>query len=176
MNLEDLFFDSSRKTIDIAVNTIFEKPDVFKEILDFALEDKPMFAMRAARAIQISATKYPELISPYMEDIIVEMDRFESDGLKRSFAKLISEISWDFNEDILGVLADACFKWVNDSKEKIALKAYSQDILYRISILYPDLKFELISVLERNYPHASVGIKTRSRKMLKKLKQEINEL
>ena len=175
MDLEDLFFDSSRRTVDIAVNTIGDNPEIFKKILDFALEDKERFAMRAARAIQMSVTKYPKIVRPYLKDIIGQMDKFKTGGLKRSFAKMISELDWDFDEDTLGILAETCFKWINDSNEEIAIKIYSQDILYRISEIYPELKHELITVLEHNYPHSSVAIKSRSRKMIKKLHKEIGE-
>ena len=175
MNLEDLFFDSSRRTINIAVNTIGNNPVIFKKILDFALEDKERFAMRAARAIQMSVAKHPEIVRPYLKDIIRQLDKFKTGGLKRSFAKMISELDWDFDEDTLGILAETCFKWVNDNNEEIAIKIYSQDILYRISEIYPELKHELITVLEHNYPHSSVAIKSRSRKMTVKLYKELNK-
>jgi hypothetical protein len=175
MNLEDLFFDSSRRTVDMAVNTIGDNPEIFKRILDFALEDRERFAMRAARAIQMSVAKHPEIVKPYLKDIIRQMDKFKTGGLKRSFAKMISETDWDFDEDTLGILAEICFKWVNDSNEEIAIKIYAQDILYRVSEIYPELKHELITVMEHNYPHSSVAIKSRSRKMIKKLRKEIGE-
>jgi len=173
MSLEDLFFDSSRQTVDIAVNTIGDNPEVFKKILDFAMEDKKKFAMRAARAIQMSSAKHPELATPYVKDIIKGMSGFKTGGLKRSMTKMISEMNWDFDEESLGILAETCFKWVNDTNEEIAIKIYSQDILYRISEIYPELKNELIQTLENQIPRSSIAIKTRSWKMLKKLYKEI---
>ncbi len=174
MDLEDLFFDSSRRTIDIAVNTIDDNPDVFKKILDFALEDKGKFAQRAARAIQMTSVKHPRLATPHLKDIINGMSGFKTGGLKRSMAKMISEIEWDFDEETLGILAETCFKWVNDTNEEIAIKIYSQDILYRITNIYPELKNELIHTLDTQMPRSSVAIKSRSRKMIKKLRKEID--
>lgn len=176
MSLEDLFFDSSRQTVNMAVNTIGNNPEVFKEILDFAMEDKKRFAMRAARAIQMSTAKYPELVTPYLKEIIIGMSEFKTGGLKRSMAKMISELDWDFDEESLGILAETCFKWINDTNEEIAIKIYSQDILYRISEIYPELKNELIQTLETQLPRSSVAIKSRSMKMLKKLYKEVGML
>jgi len=173
MNLEDLFFDSSRRAIEMAVNAIGDNQEAFKKVLDFAMEDKGKYAQRAARAIQMSSVKYPGLVTPYMKDIIKEMSGFKTGGLKRSMAKMISEMDWGFDEETLGILAETCFKWVNDTNEEIAIKIYSQDILYRISNIYPELKNELILSLETQMPHSSVAIKSRSRKMLKKLYKEI---
>ncbi len=176
MSLEDLFSDSSRRAIEMAVNTIGDNPEAFKKVLDFAIEDKGKYAQRAARAIQMSSAKYPELATPYVKDIIKEMSGFKTGGLKRSMAKMISEMNWDFDEESLGILAETCFKWVNDTNEEIAIKIYSQDILYRISEIYPELKYELIPTLENQIPRSSIAIKTRSRKMLKKLYKEIGVL
>lgn len=175
MSLEDLFFDSSRRAIEIAVNTIGDNQETFKKVLDFATEDKGKYAQRAARAIQMSSVKYPELASPHLKDIINGMSRFKTGGLKRSMTKMISEMDWDFDEETIGILAETCFKWVNDANEEIAIKIYSQDILYRISEIYPEIKHELITVLEHNYLHSSVAIKNRSKKMLGKLRREIRK-
>ncbi len=174
MDFEDLFFDSSRRTIDIAVNTIDDNPDVFKKILVFAMEDKGKFAQRAARAIQMTSVIHPGLTAPHLEDIIKGMSGFKTGGLKRSMSKMISEMEWDFDEDTLGILAETCFKWVNDTNEEIAIKIYSQDILYRITNIYPELKNELIYTLDTQMPRSSIAIKSRSRKMLKKLRKEID--
>lgn len=173
MGLEDLFFDSSRRAIEMAVNTIDDNPEVFKKVLDFAMEDKERFAQRAARAIQMSSVKHPGLVKPHLKDIINGMSGFKTGGLKRSMAKMISEMDWGFDEKTLGILTETCFKWVNDTNEEIAIKIYSQDILYRISEIYPELKNELILSLETQMPHSSVAIKSRSRKMLKKLYKEV---
>jgi hypothetical protein len=160
----------------MAVQAIGDNPELFTKILDFALADNGQFAMRAARVVQMSSIAFPELIQPYLKNIIEQMSGFKTDGLKRSFAKMISEMVWEFDEEVLGILTDTCFKWLNNSNEKIALKIYSQDILYKISQLYPDLKYELISTLENHLPRSSVAIRTRSRKMIKKLYKEVREI
>ena len=103
----------------------------------------------------------------------MQMDKFKMGGLKRSFAKMISELDWDFDEETLGILAETCFKWVNNSDEEIAIKIYSQDILYRITNIYPELKHELVQTLETHLPRSSKAIKSRSLKMLNKLRKEI---
>lgn len=171
MNIENLLFDSSRRTADFALIAIGDNPELFTHILDFALKDNGKHSMRAARVIQMSSEKYPELVQPHLKSIIQSMSGFKTDGVKRSFAKMIAEMTMDFDEEIFGLLVETCFKWLNSPKEKIALKIYSQDILFRISFLYPDLKYELISTLEKQLLHSSVAIKNRSRKMIKKLEQ-----
>ncbi|MBN2174988.1 MAG: hypothetical protein JW731_12715 [Bacteroidales bacterium] len=173
LDLKDLLFDSSRKTADIAVCLVGDNPETFKKVLDFAMEDNGQFAMRAARVVNLAALNHPELMQPYINDIVKRLPGFKNDGLKRGIAKTLSERSFELEENTLGILVDTCFQWLNDPQEKIALKVYSMDILYRVSQSYPDIKPELISSLENELPKSSEAVGNRSKKILKKLYSEI---
>ena len=173
MELEDLLIDSSRITAEMAVHTIGENPVLFKKVLDFALEDNDQYAMRAARVIYLSSTKHPELIKPYFNNIIHALSGFENDGLKRSMTRILSEHCTEPDEESQGVLVNICFKYLMDSDEKIALKIYSMDILYNLSQLYPEIKKELIYSIENQLPYSSAAIKSRGKKMMRKLRLEI---
>ena len=173
MELEDLLVDSSKITADMAVHTIGEDPVLFQKVLDFALEDRDVFAQRASRVIQLSAIKYPHLIKPHLNKIIKSFPDFRNSGLKRNMLRHLSKHTMELTEEQHGILLDVCYKFIMSSDEKPAIKVYSMDILYDISNQYPDLKKELISCIENIMPTASEGIKSRSKKMLKKLYQEI---
>lgn len=173
MDLKDLFIDSSRKTIDIAVSTIGNNPELFKKVLDFALEDEGAYSQRAGRVINFIAVNNPEMIKPFMQDLVIKLPTFKTGGLKRSIIKTISERSLDFDDETLGALVNTCFEWVNDSQEEIAIKAYAMDVLYQISHLHPDLKLELIATFEHLIPESSAGIKVRCEKFLRKLYKEV---
>lgn len=175
MELEDLLADSSRKTVDIAVSFIGENPDLFKKMLDFALLDKYPYAMRAARVIQVISEANPNKVIPYIDTIVHAMPHFKTGGLNRSMLRILSYHCKKMSEEQLGILTDVCFKNLLNSNEKPAIKVYSLDILYEISNLYPDIKPELISSIETQLPRSSIGIKSKSRKMLKKLRLEIKK-
>ena len=173
MDLKDLFSDSSRKTIDMGVATIGKNPEMFKKVLDFALEDDGAYSQRAGRVINLVAIIQPEMIRPYMQQLVLKLPTFKSGGLKRSIIKTISERSFDFDDETMGTLVNICFEWVNDSQEEIAIKAYAMDVLYSVSQFHPDLKPELIATFEHLKPEASAGIKVRCEKFLKKLYKEV---
>lgn len=175
MELEDLLIDSSKITADMAVHTIGKDPVLFEKVLNFALEDKDVFAQRASRVIQLSVLKHPFLIQPHLNNIITYLPDFQNGGLIRNMLRLLSKYSKNLNEDQQGVLLDVCYKFLMDSDEKPAVKVYSMDILYNISNKYPDLKKELISSIENQMPTASAGIKSRSKKMLKRLYKETED-
>jgi hypothetical protein len=172
MELEELLVDSSKITADMAVQTIGDNPVLFKKVLDFALEDKEVFAQRASRVIQLTTTKYPYLIEPHLDKIVNSLPGFKNGGLKRNMLRLLAHHSNNLDEEQQSILLDVCFKNLMNSDEKPAVIVYSMDILYDISNQYPELKNELISCIENKMPVGSAGIKSRSKKMLKKLYKE----
>ena len=175
MELEVLLVDSSKITADMAVQTIGDNPVLFKKVLDFALEDKDVFAQRASRVVQLCDMKFPHLIKPHLNEIITSLPGFQNGGLKRNILRLLSQRTNEFTEDQQGILLDVCYMFIMNSDEKPAIMVYSMDILYDISNQYPDLKNELISTIESQMPTASAGIKSRSKKMLKRLYEETRD-
>jgi len=173
MDTKELFPDTSRRTADIAVSVICQSPEIFKNVLDLALEDNGVFAMRAARALNLAAVKRPELVRPYLNDIAKKLPTFKTGGVKRCLLKTISERSFDYSDDTMGLLVNTCFDWVNDPSEEVAIKVYALEVLYRISQFYPDIKPELIASIENLMPEASSGIRVRGKMYLKKLYKEV---
>ena len=53
----------------------------------------------------------------------------------------------------------------------VAVKVHAMMIVYNHVLLYPELKDELITVIEDQGPNNSVGFKTRGRQIIKKLEK-----
>ena len=67
---------------------------------------------------------------------------------------------------------DCCLSYLTDVEETVAVKAFSMTVLYRICQKYPDLKQELIPVIEDNLAYSDkAGLQNRGKKILKKLYQ-----
>ncbi len=173
MEIIDLLPDSSRRTADIAVSFIGNNPDFFQQMLDIALKDSGTLSMRAARVVNLVSVNHPHLIRPHISSFIPSLSEFKTDGLKRELAKTIWQRSLDIDEESMGILVDTCFFWLKDPYEKVAIKVYAMEIIYKISQLYPEIKNELISTVENMMPRSSFGIKSRGRKLLKKLYREV---
>lgn len=169
MDFEDLLFDSSRRTADIAVSAIGDNPEIFKKFLDFAMQDKGRYAMRAARVVQLATTNHPELIRPYIKEIIFELPAFKNDGLRRNFLKILTEPSLNLDEDTLGILVNVSFNYLVSPSEKPAMKVYAMEILCNISQFYPDIRSELISTIEDQLPRSTTAVKSRGKQVLTKL-------
>ena len=124
MDFHALLSDSSRKTADWVVKIIGEDPVLFSRLIDFALEDKDLFAMRAARVTYLCANRTPAMILPHRKKVIRHLHTMKNDGLKREMIRLLSEQPFDYGDEEAGLLVEACFNWLNNPSEKVSLRVY----------------------------------------------------
>jgi hypothetical protein len=68
-----------------------------------------------------------------------------------------------------GFLADFCFNILRSGFSAIAVKAYSMEILYHLSLIYPELANELSASIRILMEDGSAGITARGRMILRKL-------
>jgi len=168
MSLESLLYDSSRRAIENAAIVIEGNPELFKDMLDLCSMPYPL-AMRAARVIQIFCDKYPDAILPYLNQLTDELLKTKVDGVKRSFLKIMIDKIDVKQIHNSGLVFNQCLDWLFTDKETIAVRAYSIDLLEKFTHQEPDLKNELIIVLE-NVPFEDYPcLEKRRRKCLKSL-------
>jgi len=65
---------------------------------------------------------------------------------------------------------ETCFQFFLDKKEPIAVRVFSMTVLSKLARKLPDLKNELVPLIEDQMPYASAGFISRGRKVLKELK------
>lgn len=168
-SLYNILSDSSRKTADAAVRLIEQKPELFGDFLDFSLRDEPQYAMRAARVLALITEKNPSFASSYIIKIMKSLPDISNDGLKRDFIKILGLYKIDMDDDNLGILVDFCFKWLNASEEKIAIKVYSMDLLFQVCKHYPDMQNELRASIEDQMEKGSGAIRSRGNEILRQM-------
>jgi hypothetical protein len=163
--------DSSRVIADQIVDAVGDNPEYFKTILDLCFNEGYPIAMRAGRAVALCNEKYPSLIVPYLDQLVKKVAASKIDGVKRGILKTFCE-SVDLNNFTnLGELVDLCFHWLANPKESIAIRYYSMQILYKTCLIEPELKNELIPILENLTFETSAGIVSQAKKLLKQLKK-----
>ena len=168
--IDFLGIDSSRLNADMVVDKIMEDPDRLLEVWKLAAEDTYPISMRASRVIWLLAKKQPYLIEPYIPEMIESSRAFKTTGVKRNFINILSVLP--IPAKYTGILFEMCLGWIDATNESIAVKANAMSILYSISNTEPELKPELIAILESLIPSESAGIEARVRKLLEKLYKE----
>lgn len=156
------------------INKIGENPCFFQMLVDIALHSHEPKSWRAAYLCDKIHDNFPELILPYLTEIIFDLKTEKSTSKKRHFLKLISMNEIPVNQ--YAFLVDYCLNAVTSDKEPPAVRVHAMQVLYNISDKEPDLKPELLAVIEHEIEfHATAGIISRGSKLAKKLRGQIKK-
>lgn len=159
----------SMKEAEWVALSAIENPAIFRKLIDYSFLSDRKLSFRASWTLSKACDKFPEMIRPYMSEIIKKLDSIDNESTQRSFLRIISlsDIGQVIPRDH-GMLTDHCFKALN-SGTSVAIKAYSMEILYKLALIYPELAYELSATVTMLQGEGSAGIKARGRMILKKL-------
>ena len=143
----------------------------FDELLKLFLTNEYRISQRAAFSLGHACQARPYLIAPNLRLIIENLqDDTVHDAVKRNTVRILQDI--DIPEDLLGLTADICFRYLNDPKVAVAIRVFSMSVLYNICKKEPDLSNELKLVIQDHYEHGTAGFKSRGKKILKQLNKK----
>ena len=141
---------------------------LFSQLFRFILSDDPRLAWRSCWIIDTASVDFPELLSGKLPEIIKALISTKNGSLKRHFTRILCR--YKIPEDYLGVMVNRCFELLIPA-EPAAVRVFAMQILFNISQQLPDLKGELIVVLESLLEgENSAGFVNRSAKLLRKLR------
>lgn len=160
----------SMKEADWIATSAIENPAIFRKLLDYSYSQDKKLAFHASWTLSKVCDNFPEIILPFLSQMIDSLGQIDNESTLRSFLRIISLTDMaEINNSRHGVLADFCFSQLNSGFSAIAVKAYSMEILYRLSMIYPELATELSASIVILMEDGSAGITARGRIILKKL-------
>ncbi len=160
--------EHSKKQALLIANYISSNQERFDQLMHLFLTDEYRVVQRAAYAVSHCADRHIEMVYPHLPAMVEYLkDRSTHIATRRNIVRILSQI--DVPEPLMGNVATLCFDFLIDPKEAVAVKIYSMEVLYQLTLKEPDLQNELILVIEENMIHGSAGIRSRGRKVLKRL-------
>ena len=141
--------------------------NLFEELMTYFFDNDYRLNQRSAWVLSHCCNKNPELIKPYIEDIIHNLSRDIPVAVKRNSVRILQFV--DIPKDMSGDLAEQCFTFLNDQTEPVAVQVFAMTVLFNITKNFPALKTELRYVIENKMPYGSPGFVSRGRKILKNL-------
>ena len=154
--------------LDLWKRAVITDDRLFKKLFEFIFSDDRRLSWRSAWIIDSASEDYPELIMDRIPEIINGLITTMNSSLKRHFTRILSRVS--IPEHYLGVCVNRCFELLTPS-EPPAVRVNALQVLFNISQQLPDLKGELISVIENLLDEGgSVGFRNRSEKLLRMLR------
>lgn len=159
----------SKRNTDYIVSIIDGSPKRFEMLWKTMITSDTPVPHRASWAITTCFDRWPELLQPYLEEMIDFIPESNHTGIKRCLLRILalSEIP----DSRMGNLLNLCFEYL-ETDMPVAVKVHAMQIIYNISQAEPDIKTELIAIIEEQMPKQSVGFENRGRKLLKKLYSE----
>lgn len=158
------------------VSYIGNDAERFAELMNcfFAETKDYRVPQRAAHALSLTFDKRPDLILPYREKLIQNLeDTNLKSSLKRNILRILQFTK--IEEEWMGGLYDNCFQFLGNPKEEIAIRAFSMVILYNISNTFSELKPELKAMIESVLEEYQIspGVRSKANHILKKLYSEL---
>lgn len=171
---ELLMVESSRRNTDLVVDLVFKKPELFDQLFNIFIKDDGRVAWKAAWVMDIASEKDPLLLEPYLGKIASHLEKLTQESTRRQALRMLARSP--LPQEHLGVLIKHCFDWLTSSKEPVAVKMFSMEILYRISELEPEMKKELADSIGWRMEEETPGFRSHGRKLLKRLSRELQQL
>lgn len=166
MNLcKRMISDSSRQTIDNAVQHVLNEPLLFTEFLAMSYSNTPQFANRASRVVYYSSKKNDYIIKSYINLMVENLNKISIVTVKAIYYKIFSEhINLISSEEIAYIIDSAIF----DLQKAIqpSMVVYACDFLLVSCKCFPELKSELIAVLESQMYSEQKSIRNKVKKTI----------
>jgi hypothetical protein len=160
---------SSGAEKDLLMGEIIKSEAHFKALLHLALHEKDPIAWRAAWVLDGSDELKSGLARKHISKIVKVLPELESMGTLRSLLRMLTR--YDIPENEQGLLIDLCFSYLVSELYPVAVKAHAMQIIYHHVLLYPELKNELIAVIEDQAENNSVGFKARGNILIKQMEK-----
>jgi hypothetical protein len=160
---------TSKAQLTRMAQEVGQDPERFAAFLPHFLGLEYRLTQRAAAVLNACLDKYPLLLQPHLEAVIMNLNRPVSAPVKRNTLRMLQHQA--IPENLQGLLAGRCFEYIG-GQEPPAIKAFALTVLANLARQEPDLNHELKLVIEDQWPYASPAFKSRAGKILLALKKK----
>jgi hypothetical protein len=140
--------------------------DLFAELMDCMLSTDKELSRRAAWAMSFCYREHPFLFDKYVGKFVELMNsKIYHDAVLRTITQSLENM--DIPEEYEGMAYEYGMEILLDPHAPIAVKAYSIQILQNIARKFPELKQELIQVVQDRMEFETPAFRSRGKRMLK---------
>ncbi|MDF1695092.1 MAG: hypothetical protein P1U56_04645 [Saprospiraceae bacterium] len=149
------------------VQIIQKNPARMEELMECFFDKDLRTCQRAAWPAGMIADYEPQLIIPYLEKMLLNLEAPQHDAVVRNTFRTLQNM--DIPEEVEGLAFEKAFEFLFNPQNAIAIRVFAMSVCGNIALKYPELKHELIPVIEEQIPYGSAGFKNRGAKVLKLL-------
>lgn len=168
--LKEILQEHSRPQMIRIVNYVGANEKRFAELVGIFLNGPYRVTQRAAWPLSNCVELHPELVKPHLKKLISFLGKSgEHDAVKRNILRFLQFVP--IPRSLQGRTTALCFQFLGDTKEPIAIRVFSMTVLANLAKENPELKNEIIPMIEDQMPYGSAGFVSRGKKILKELKR-----
>lgn len=169
MNLREVILAGhSKANCEKIVKWIGNTQQRFDELVKIFLNDEYIVVQRAGWPLSELAIKYPSHIQPHLGKILTYVNKPGlHTAVKRNTVRLLQNLN--VPKKYHGKVMTICFDYLLSPDEEIAVKAFSLTVLNNLSILYPEIKQELKTIIEDRWEFETAAFHSRAKKILKEI-------
>jgi hypothetical protein len=150
------------------VNYVGDNPTRFKVLVEVFFAGPYRITQRSAWPLNKCVELHPELVKPHLKRMLLYLRKREIPiAVKRNILRLLQFIATP--KSLQGLTADICFDFLQDRKEPVAVRVFAMTVLTNLVKRVPELKNELIPLIEDQMPYGSPGFRSRGRRALKEM-------
>ncbi len=149
------------------VQQILDNSQLFPDVFEGLTSDEPIIRMRSADVIEKVAKQHPEYLQPFKSQLINEISRIDQKEVQWHIAQMFAYLTIDQSErdTIMNIL----LTYLSQNTSAI-VKTFSMQTLAIFAERYPDIRPEIIELIECLMKTGSPAIISRGKKLLSRLK------
>jgi hypothetical protein len=151
--------------VDEVIADVLNDPSLFDELFNGMLSDDPIIRMRSADAVEKLTAEHPEWLQPYKSKILEQVAGIDQQEIRWHVAQMLPRLGLTDEERSSAV--EILLGYLND-KSKI-VKTLSMQALADFAEQDVSLSSQVIELLEEAASAGSPAMKSRGRKLLKRL-------
>ncbi len=170
MNLKEVILkEHSKSNCTRIAKYIGNNPSRFSKLVEVFLAGPYRVTQRGAWPLSVCVEQNPKLIQPHLNKVLIYIKQPNiHDAVKRNVVRLLQFIQ--IPKSLQGKAANICFDLFRNYNEPVAVRVFSMTVLANLAKELPELKNELVPLIEDQMPFGSAGFISRGRKLLKELK------
>ena len=148
---EQLKNPASLGYIEVIVQSALTEPGGFDEIFTLSFDSETDVAWRAGWVCDKISRKFPELFtSTHICKIADALLIVKHHGVRRGFLSILNNLT--LPDEISVELINQLFEWLILPKADVSAQVLSMKLLYKICLIQPDFKQELLAYLDNISP------------------------
>ena len=169
MNLnQEILKEHSKRQANKIIRWVGTDQEKFDELVKLFLNGEYRVTQRAGWPMSYIVIEHPKLIKKHLKKLLLNLKtRGLHNAVIRNTFRLLQFV--EIPPSLHGLTADTAFKFLNDKKQPVAIHVFAMTVLGNLCKKYPELKNELIPVINERLPYATAGFSSRAKRILKNL-------